>query len=375
MSYEKAFTKAKFDLMKRPKTVFYTTILFSLKTVWDKNIGTAGVNSKTLVLNPDWFLDLSPEERIGLLVHEIRHIVHNHITRKGLKDPIIFNMAGDYVINNSLIEEKYVLPANGLSDPKYTGMSTEQVYYALLAEYQHTPPSSIPGTGQDIQYSKAGVDEYEQQQQIKAIILRAVHQAAKVNEQPGELSGSLQLLLDQLLNPKLPWDTILAMYLLDYQAEDYSWNKPNRRYLPNYLPTRHNEGIVDLVIAVDISGSVSMGEFNYFITEIDTIKNTLKPNEIKLLIFDTEIHSEDVITQSTELLTDLTFTGRGGTEIAPIFQWATDNQPMILLVFTDGDFYWPTIDTFPECDIIWLIHNNPTWTAPLGKVIHYDINF
>jgi predicted metal-dependent peptidase len=98
----------------------------------------------------------------------------------------------------------------------------------------------------------------------------------------------------------------------------------------------------------------------------------MKPPKITLLQFDTRIIAEDQLTSMQEI-SRVKFTGRGGTQIAPVLQWADDNKPQLLLIFTDGGFKFPRRDE-PKSPIIWLIHDGPHWEAPYGKVIHYEIN-
>jgi predicted metal-dependent peptidase len=65
------------------------------------------------------------------------------------------------------------------------------------------------------------------------------------------------------------------------------------------------------------------------------------------------------------------FIGRGGTAIEPVMNWAAENKPKLLLIFTDGEFYSHT-DEY-KTNTVFLIHNNPGFTSPYGKVIHYEI--
>jgi predicted metal-dependent peptidase len=87
--------------------------------------------------------------------------------------------------------------------------------------------------------------------------------------------------------------------------------------------------------------------------------------------FDTEIKQVDKINDLTDMR-HIHFTGRGGTMIEPVFEWANANKPQLLLIFTDGYFRWPEEIT-TKVPIVWLIYNNPEFTAPIGKVIHYEI--
>ena len=156
---DQALEKAKIQLMMMPNTIFYTTILFSLVQEWT-DIETAGTNGTNLVINPTWFLSLTEKARVGLLAHEILHVALSHMTRKGTKDSLIWNFAGDYVINLELSEAGYELPKGGLLDKQYRDMSTEQVYNKIFEEAEKNPNgqfgangSGIPG-GQDVLYPK-----------------------------------------------------------------------------------------------------------------------------------------------------------------------------------------------------------------------------
>jgi predicted metal-dependent peptidase len=157
-----------------------------------------------------------------------------------------------------------------------------------------------------------------------------------------------------------------------FAKDDYSWSRPNRRYLPKfYMPTLYSESLDHVCIAVDSSGSVSTREFTYFINELIAIKEYLNPTQMTLLDFDTEIKAIHKITKSTNIYKNIKFTGRGGTDIVPILEWATKEKPEILLIFTDGEFRIPDIS--PIKNVIWLIHNNPKFKINYGKIIHYEI--
>ena len=99
----------------------------------------------------------------------------------------------------------------------------------------------------------------------------------------------------------------------------------------------------------------------------------MKPDEISLGEFDTSIKRVETI-KSLQELRNMKFHGRGGTRIEPVLQWAIDHKPELLLIFTDGCFHFHDEDLKPKCDVIWLIHDNETFEAPFGKVIHYHIN-
>ena len=131
--------------------------------------------------------------------------------------------------------------------------------------------------------------------------------------------------------------------------------------------------VSNIVFAVDSSGSVSDEEFGLFAQEIEIVQQQLRPELITIINFDTCIKEIHEVTQDTNIMRDIKFTGKGGTRIAPVLQWAKENNPEVLVIFTDGWFAKPSKDIYPDCPILWLIHNNLNFSSETGEIIHYEI--
>ena len=127
---------------------------------------------------------------------------------------------------------------------------------------------------------------------------------------------------------------------------------------------------MNIAIAVDTSGSVTDSDFLRFVTETNSILRMMKPEKITLIQFDTQIKSVDEVKNVHELMR-VRFTGRGGTLINPVLDWVNENKPQLLLVFSDGGFYFYTTKT--KVPVLWLIHDAPQFNAPFGRVIHYSM--
>ena len=127
---------------------------------------------------------------------------------------------------------------------------------------------------------------------------------------------------------------------------------------------------MDIAIAVDASGSVSDDDFKVFVSETNGILRMMKPDKLTLIQFDSKIKSVDKIGSIQDLM-NVQFFGRGGTRIEPVMEWAKENKPKLLLVFTDGEFNFYNTDY--KTNTVFLIHNNPRFKSPYGKVIHYEI--
>lgn len=361
----KLLDKAKIGLMQKADSAFFTTILFSLKFKWDDTCATAYTDGTTLGFNPTFFTSMTVDERIGVLVHEAMHVAYLHMDRLETREQDLFNQAADHVINLQLLAQGFRLPALRLADERFKDMGTEQVYNILLAEKKEGNPTPS-NQMQDLRSPEKPEDLVRQ---VQDILVRARIHSQMAEDKPGTIPADIELYLDQLLNPKLPWTTILRKYLTTYDKHDYSWKKPNKRHFPEYyLPSLYGESLMDLCFAVDISGSETDADFLRFVSEVTGVFRMMKPKKISLIQWDDSIKSVHQI-RSLKQLADVKFQGRGGTDIAPVLAWATEHKPKLLIVFTDGEFYMP-YEAYTG-DVLWLIHDNPTWTAPYGKVIHF----
>ena len=75
---------------------------------------------------------------MGVIAHEVLHVVNRHHLRRGERDAELWNVAADLLINRLLEDDKYVLPPDGLfdRDRRYAGLSTETIYARLLERRQ-----------------------------------------------------------------------------------------------------------------------------------------------------------------------------------------------------------------------------------------------
>lgn len=364
MPHQIALNKAKIALMSHPNTTFFTTVCFSLKHIWDDSIPTACTNGLEIRFNPASYVALTPGQQVSRLLHETLHVALQHMGRLMGRCPDKWNMAADYCINLMLVERGFERIPTWLYDEQYRGMSTEEIYKAL--------PDGMPMPQDQMDLVAPPMNPEEFDSVVQDILVRAAVQSKMNNDAPGSIPGEIEFFLDKLLNPKLPWFRILQKYMNSMAKNDYSFRRANRRYLPDhYLPSLYSEKLMDIAIAVDASGSVSDADFKVFISEVDGILRMMQPDNITLIQFDTGIRSVDKVRNVREL-SKLKFIGRGGTQISPVMDWAKENKPQLLLVFSDGEFrFKPNYGV--KSPVLWIIHNNNKFTAPFGKVIHYEI--
>lgn len=369
MTIEKAnkqLSRAKIGIMSENNSVFITTILFSLKSSWDQSEQTAATDGLNLFINMDWWLTLSPQQQIGLLAHETWHVAFEHMVRSEGYVFEKYNKAADHVINLMLLEAGFQLPPNGLHDSKYKNMTTEQVYALLPDEPEGSYPCDIK-----LPASAEGKSKEEIQAAITNIVMKAAQQSKMQGDKAGTIPGEIEIALDNLLNPLLPWNVILQNYMSTYAKEDYSFRRPNKRFAPDfYLPSMFSEAVDNIAVGVDTSGSVTDQEFLAFITEINDIREQLNPKVTTIVDFDYVIRKVHTL-EEDDSIRDVTFSGRGGTDLEPLFEHFNKNPPTVLIVFSD--LYCTKITEQPTYDVIWICVNNPRATVDFGTLIHIKI--
>ena len=358
-----ALSRAKVALISRADSIFLSTVLFSLNFSWDENIPTAGTDGIELLINPTWFCELNDRERIALLAHETYHVCFKHMIRGKSKEMPRYNYAADYVINLLLLDNGFDLPEGALVSEDYRDMSTDQIYDLLDNE-------EIENQEQDIIFGGSKEELNELDKEIDSIISRA-EVSARMGRDTGNLPTEVLIEIDKIKNPKLPWNQILQNFLSSYTNEDYSYRRPNRKFLPEYiLPGIYSEGIDSLAFAVDASGSVSDDEFNEYLAEMKLAREILKPKTTTVMNFNHDITSVTELS-SDQSLDTIEFKGGGGTNIHPVLNYFTDNVPTVLVIFTDGKFYKYTKEiNYP---VIWVIVGNKTFVNDdIGETIYYD---
>ncbi|ESQ14194.1 MAG TPA: hypothetical protein DDY14_04660 [Chromatiaceae bacterium] len=194
--------------------------------------------------------------------------------------------------------------------------------------------------------------------------------AAQQAMQAGRLGGELKRMIDHLLQPSLPWRMLLARYMNSLSRDDYSWSRPSRREGEYIMPSLRNHQL-DVVVALDTSGSIKDNEVQEFIDEIDALKAQVRAR-ITLLPCDAELCSGApfLFEPWEQFCRPKDLVGGGGTSFRPVFEWVERQamRPDLLVYFTDADGSFPDRD--PNYPVIWLIKGRRT--VPWGQRIQLN---
>lgn len=389
-------------LMGQP---FWGYLACKLVLVEDERMAseTNATDGDRIYLNPNHWKKINPRQAVFEIAHEVGHCILRHherirmLGRKG--DRRLWNTAGDYAINLMLQKSGFDVPKDALLDQQYQGMITEQIYDKIKGEESgnrkkfskcmiYAPKGGGGGDqkGKDESKGEAGGQKGKPQKKrpLKIEDIKKppknnwntnVQEAVEFAKMKGELPAGIEQFVEAMLAPKVDWRQILYQFMCHARKDDYSFRRPNRRYahMGIYLPILHSES-VDVVVAIDTSGSVSDALLRRFFSEVASIAQQLQI-KVRGLQCDARISGEFEI-KGPEDVQKIKVKGRGGTSFKPVFNYVEKKQwrPECLIYFTDlmGDFPKP-----PNYETMWAVPSMQPWMKqegmpPFGKILVVD---
>jgi predicted metal-dependent peptidase len=368
----KELDKTKSGVFLGKNAAFLGSLMCSLNFIWDSSIETAATDGVNLFWNPTWFLSLERDTRNTVLMHELWHVARLHILRCGDRDPQTWNIATDIRINNDLTAEGYSFAGveDCCRDTQFPPGTPEEDIYDVL-HTQNTPPSPKPVWGNSGSGQLGDLLPGSKEAQAQAVnnVVRAVHQA-KLAGGAGTIPGDVETILKAFLEPVVPWENLLHQFMRDLIQEEYSWNRPNRRFPDMYLPSRYeDEGrLTHLIYYEDVSGSISDQDALRFNSEVKYVKDTYQPQKMTLVQFDTRI-TDEITLNEYDRFEEIKIVGRGGTSLVPVREHILKHRPTAAIIFSDLDC--PPMEPLPiNIPLIWVCVNNHKAKVLFGKLVH-----
>jgi predicted metal-dependent peptidase len=376
---------------------FFGSLLFRLKGRECRSIPTMATDGVSLFFNPEFVETLNSATLAGTLAHEVMHpALHHHVRRSG-RDPKRWNVACDFAINPLLVDAGLSLPEGVLIDNRFRGMSAEQIYNLLESESETEQDSGYedgdgePGGEESKDETSPGCDLNEPSapvteggigqvldapppdEETPTIEVQArewdiaVNQATTIAKHAGKVPAGLNRTLEGATEAGVDWRELLRRFWSEITPTDYSWMRPNRRHLWTglYLPGVVREGVGEVAIAVDCSGSVSERQLRLFEAEVRSILEGQRPERVYVLYFDAVVQKVETYEAGQRI--DLNPVGGGGTDFGPCFEWLEEQgiRPQALVFLTD------LYGSFPSCapsyPVLWA--STGSRSAPFGEVI------
>jgi len=336
---------------------------------------TAATNGKRVKFNPHFIEPMTDEELKFLVAHEVGHPMFEHPWRRHDRDPMKWNVAGDYVINECLVNDNIgKMPEGGLQCTQTydAGGGTTDGIYKLLPDDGGDGDGPGTGTGsggegwqdcEDGEGTQAEKDQQAAEMKVK------VAQAAQAAKMMGKLSANQERLIDEVLNPKVDWREVLRRFVEKCRNDTRTFSRPNRRYLSQglYLPSVSGEAMGELVFAIDCSGSIGVEELNQFAAEVLTVHEDHKPRKIHLIYFDSEVCHYESFGRDDEVHVEPH--GGGGTNFAPVFEYMVEHdiEPVATVFLTD--LCCNSFGEEPAHPVLWVCNYDGAEEAPFGEVV------
>tara|TARA_R110001592_G_scaffold162409_1_gene395600 strand:+ start:277 stop:1605 length:1329 start_codon:yes stop_codon:yes gene_type:complete len=380
-----------------------TRLRFKDATEWCPTLATDG---RYFYYNRNFVAAMSDAEVVFGIGHEVLHCVYDHFDaiRRGDRNPRLWNIANDYVINADLIDAKIgeeIKLVKICFDWKYRGMLSEEIYDDLFKQMEEEgriidiesfdvhldrddgDDDGAQGEGGEANSEggdKNGPAKYtaEEKEQIKQEFQSATMQAAKAAG-AGNLPGGVKRILDHLLNPQLDWRQLIAMQIQSIIRSDYTYQTPSRKGLNEgfYLPGMDRETTIDVAISMDVSGSIYDEMLRDFLSEVKGIMDQYTDFRIHLFCFDTDVHNPQTFTpHNMEEFLEYDIQGGGGTEFDCVFDYMKEEGivPKKHIMFTDG-YPWGSWGDENYCDTLFIVHGSgyggKAPVAPFGTTVPY----
>lgn len=363
----------------------------------DEWCSTAATDGQKFYYNSRFIMMLKPKEVEFLVGHEVLHVVYDHMGRRGTRDPQIWNIADDYCVNADLKRHRvgqFITTVPCLYEQKYDGKAAEEVYDDLMKNVQkinvddlidqmiddHMDGEEEDGDGDgDSDGDKKGKGRpkmsAEERERVRQEVKQAIINAAQSAE-AGSLPKGVERLIRQHTNPVMPWRELIQTNLTSAIRTDYSWMRPSRRswHMDAIMPGMTPGEEIDVVVSIDMSGSISDKQAQQFLAEIAGMMEAFDGYKVHVFCFDTRWYNpQDFTSENMDLIENYVPQGGGGTDFDVIFDYLKEvgNVPKRLIVFTDGYPCGSWGD--PEyCDTTWVIHGDPDPNPPFGQFAIYN---
>ncbi|WP_310410274.1 DUF2201 family putative metallopeptidase [Chamaesiphon sp. OTE_8_metabat_110] len=351
-------------LRLRMKSPFFGTLAMFARFVPSDTIPTAATDGRDIFFNPQFLTSLPKAQQDGVLLHELIHAALLHPLRLKQREPQLWNIAADIVVNGMISQQHGVeLPPDGLRDEKLEHLSVEEVYELLrdsapdrhrLNDPDLLAPKDRYKFGEGDAPTQQHRRDRSQQELLAAHWRDAIQQASAISRttQWGKLPLGIEREFEAIVSPQLDWKAYLWRYLVQTPNDFQSFD---RRFIGRglYLEALQGES-VRVYLAIDTSGSVHQQTLDLFMSEVTGILGAYPHLECDLYYVDCEADGPHSIALNDSLPPPQ---GGGGTSFVPFFDrvretWDGHTQA-ICIYLTDGYGEFP-IDV-PVLPTLWVV--------------------
>lgn len=307
-----------------------------------------------LYFNPVIFLALTLEQMQSTIKHEILHIVSMHLSRakelQGTYSTLAINLAMDIVVNTHLdhlppyattlewVNVHYSLKLLPFEPFEYYAEKIQTALDLLEVVEDDTEDDSYNDENLETAYNPEKThDIWEDASKLDEQTLKEFTEKFIDASQKGKLPNYLESMISSLKNSQgeLPWNLYLKRLMGSVESNKKKTITRRNRRQPERLDLRGQlrSHKAKIVVALDISGSISDEEFNQAIKEVLSIVRNYN-HEITIVECDSEIRRVYQVKSVKDLKARVDI--RGNTRFTPVFEYANTKKIDLLVYFTDG---------------------------------------
>jgi predicted metal-dependent peptidase len=365
-------------LRLRSLAPFLSVLVLHSSWVPRDDIETAATDGQSVFFNPGYIASLSPDQRDFLTAHEVCHLALRHVSRRGTRDPLYWNIAADIVVNGMLIELGLKRIPGAIIDTKLQKMKTEDVYVHVKREadrYKRKLGKTIGKKLRDLMNqgpTSGGKTERELEASWRNVIRRAevIQRLHASGEGAHPLEGTREIA--ELLDPRVDWRTLLWCFMVQSPSDYIGWD---RRFIHRgqFIESLEGERLT-VAVCIDTSGSVDHKMLSEFMSELQGILWAHPHVRILLSFADTKLYGPWPLERGDELPKPV---GGGGTSFAPFFRaletgdYGEEEGIDLAVYLTDGMAEVPAEE--PETPVLWLVQQGQRQHFPWGEVATMEL--
>jgi predicted metal-dependent peptidase len=327
------------DIAKR--NTFFASLALQAKIEISQEVPTAATDGERIFVNQDFFSKMTLDEQSGVLLHEVLHAALQHVPRRGGRDPKLWNIAADIVVNGIITDEGYALPDGGIHDATLKRYGVEEVYEKLIedadrvdlgdgnADLLDGPPADATGGG-----GKPGSRTSAKRSSVWSNALEKAKQLAQSAGQ-GHIPAGVARETEQLKTPQIDWRSYLWRFVVQSPSDFGGWDK---RFISDGLYLEALENLqVNCIVAIDSSGSINQRELTSLASEVRAITDSYPDINVTMYYADADVYGPYDLTANSPLPEPR---GGGGTDFRPFFDVVDNNMKpreyTVAIYLTDG---------------------------------------
>ena len=262
--------------------------------------------------------------------------------------------------SNLVVGDNYKHPRFRIETPEDMGLKKGMSYewYARMVEQKgESEGSKEPDADGNSGSVGAAGDKYRDLAELwdeDELTVQMINEVINTTKSWGSLGGNFAEILQASVKAKINWRNIFA----GFRASIISSKRKLTRMRPNRRTGFDNMGSVrrfdtKLLVAVDVSGSISTESLKYFYGVINSAFR-YGFESIDVIQFDCGVRA---VHNLKKVIRDVAIAGRGGTSFQEPIDYAHENQYDGLVILTDGFAPEPTIPAGFKTGILWVCEN------------------